>query len=100
METRTFANDDLWVRGGFPQSMLAADTALSMRWRQDFIRSYLERDIPQFGRRIAAETLRRFWVMLAHHQGGLPNAAQFARNMGVDVKQLLVTSIYWLRCCW
>lgn len=86
LETRALANDDLWVRGGFPQSMLAADTALSMRWRQDFIRSYLERDIPQFGRRIAAETLRRFWVMLAHHQGGLLNAAQFARNMGVDVK--------------
>lgn len=79
-------SDDLWVRGGFPESLLAADDARSLRWRQDFIRTYLERDIPQFGPRIAAETLRRFWVMLAHQQGGLLNAAQFARNLGVDVK--------------
>lgn len=78
--------DQLWLRGGFPESLLAPDDAKSLRWRQDFIRSYLERDIPQFGPRIAAETLRRFWTMLAHHQGGLLNTAQFARNLGVDVK--------------
>lgn len=78
--------DELWLRGGFPESLLAADDAKSLRWRQNFIRSYLERDIPQFGPRIAAETLRRFWTMLAHHQGGLLNTAQFARNLGVDVK--------------
>ena len=87
LETRTLPADDLWVRGGFPESLLAADAARSLRWRQDFIRTYLERDIPQFGPwRIAAETLRRFWAMLAHHQGGLLNTAQFARNLGVDVK--------------
>lgn len=78
--------DELWLRGGFPESLLAASGARSLRWRQDFIRSYLERDIPQFGPRIAAETLRRFWGMLAHHQGGLLNTAQFARNLGVDGK--------------
>jgi predicted AAA+ superfamily ATPase len=78
--------DELWLRGGFPDSLLAGSDARSLRWRQDFIRSYLERDIPQFGPRIAAETLRRFWTMLAHHQGGLLNTAQFARNLGVDVK--------------
>lgn len=78
--------DTLWLRGGFPESLLARDDARSLRWRRDFIRSYLERDIPQFGPRIAAETLRRFWTMLAHHQGGLLNTAQFARNLGVDVK--------------
>lgn len=78
--------DELWLRGGFPESLLAPDDARSLRWRQDFIRAYLERDIPQFGPRIAAETLRRFWTMLAHHQGGLLNTAQFARNLGVDVK--------------
>jgi len=78
--------DELWLRGGFPESLLAPDDAKSLRWRQDFIRAYLERDIPQFGPRIAAETLRRFWTMLAHHQGGLLNTAQFARNLGVDVK--------------
>jgi predicted AAA+ superfamily ATPase len=78
--------DRLWLRGGFPESFLAADDAQSLRWRQDFIRTYLERDIPQFGPRIAAETLRRFWTMLAHHQGGTLNIAQLARNLGVDGK--------------
>ena len=86
LEVPAISVDDLWVRGGFPDSLLAADAARSLRWRQDFIRTYLERDIPQFGARIAAETLRRFWIMLAHHQGGLLNTAMFARNLGVDVK--------------
>jgi len=86
LETATLPADDLWLRGGFPESLLAADADLSLRWRRNFIRTYLERDIPQFGPRIAAETLRRFWGMLAHHQGGLLNVAQFARNLGVDAK--------------
>ena len=85
-ETPGIASDELWLRGGFPESLLASSAARSLRWRQDFIRSYLERDIPQFGPRIAAETLRRFWSMLAYHQGGLLNTAQFARNLGVDGK--------------
>lgn len=76
----------LWVRGGFPDSFLAKSDNLSVRWRQDFIRSYLERDIPQFAPRISTETLRRFWGMLAHHQGELLNTAQLARNLGVDNK--------------
>jgi predicted AAA+ superfamily ATPase len=81
------ANADLlWTRGGFPDSMLASSGLLSLRWRQDFIRTYLERDIPQFGPRIAAETLRRFWTMLAWHQGGLVNMSQFSRSLGIDVK--------------
>ena len=86
LETRHLSADTLWVRGGFPESLLAPSAARSLRWRQDFIRTYLERDILQFSPRIAAETLRRFWGMLAHHQGGLLNAAQFARNLGVDAK--------------
>lgn len=85
-ETRHLSPDTLWVRGGFPDSLLAPSPARSLRWRQDFIRTYLERDIPQFGPRIAAETLRRFWSMLAYNQGGLLNTAQLARNLGVDVK--------------
>ena len=85
-EAENFSADQLWVRGGFPESLLAVSDARSLRWRQDFIRTYLERDIPQFGPRIAAEILRRFWGMLAHHQGGLLNTAQFARNLGVDGK--------------
>ena len=71
---------DLWLRGGFPPSVRAPSDARSQRWRESFIRTYLERDVPQFGPRIAAETLRRFWTMLAHHQGGLLNMTQLARN--------------------
>jgi uncharacterized protein len=80
--------DRLWVRGGFPDSFLAADERISLRWREDFIRTYLERDIPQLGPRIPAETLRRLWTMFAHHQGGLLNAAQLARGLGVSGKTI------------
>ena len=76
----------LWLRGGFPESLGAPSDARSLRWRQNFVRSYLERDIPQFAPRISADTLRRFWTMLAHHQSGLLNVAQLARNLGVDAK--------------
>ena len=86
LETGPDQADALWLRGGFPESLTAASDARSLRWRQNFIRAYLERDIPQFGPRIAAETLRRFWTMLAHHQGGLLNVAQLAGNLGVDAK--------------
>lgn len=78
--------NQLWVRGGFPESLNANSDARSLRWRENFIRTYLERDIPQFGPRISAEMLRRFWTMLAHHQSGLLNVAQLARNLGVDAK--------------
>lgn len=78
--------DRLWSRGGYPDSLLARDDARSLRWRQDFIRTYLERDLPQFGARIPAETLRRFWTMLAHAQGVLFNASELARGLGVTGK--------------
>lgn len=78
--------DALWLRGGFPESLLAASDPASLRWRRDFIRTYLERDIPQFGPRIPAETLRRLWTMLAHQQGGLLNAAALASALAVDGK--------------
>jgi len=74
----------LWVRGGFPDSFLAANDADSAAWREDFIRTYLERDIAQFGPRIPAETLRRFWTMLAHGQGTLLNAARIAASLGIS----------------
>jgi uncharacterized protein len=73
----------LWLRGGFPSSYLAASDAASLRWRLAFIRSYLERDIPQFGIRVPAATLERFWTMLAHVHGGLLNAQQLAGSLGV-----------------
>lgn len=78
--------DRLWLRGGFPRSYLAEDDAQSMTWRRNFIRTYLERDVPQFGSRIAAETLRRFWTMLAHNQAQVLNAANLARGLGVSGK--------------
>ena len=74
---------DLWWRGGFPDSLLAPDDSASIRWRDQFITTYLERDIPLLGPRIPAATLRRFWTMLAHQQGSVYNAAQMARNLEV-----------------
>ena len=78
----------LWLRGGFPNSLTATSDQKSFTWRKNFVRSYLERDIPQFGPRIPAETLRRFWTMLAHVQGGLLNAAALARGLDVDNKTI------------
>ncbi len=81
-------HDKLWIRGGFPDSLLATDDSKSLTWRQNFIRTYLERDVPQLGPRIPAETLRRFWVMLAHTQGSTLNAASIARGLSVDGKTI------------
>ena len=74
----------LWLRGGFADSFLAESNRESLTWREDFIRTYLERDIPSFGLRIPSEALRRFWTMLAHEQGGLLNAAKIATGLGVS----------------
>jgi predicted AAA+ superfamily ATPase len=74
----------LWLRGGFPESLLSSSEKGSLLWRRDFIRTYLERDIPQLGPRIPAATLDRFWTMLAHNQGSPLNAAQLARNLDVS----------------
>lgn len=75
-------SEKLWERGGFPRSYLAKDTEASFAWRNDFIRTFLERDIPQLGINIPAETLRRFWTMVAHYHGQVWNAAEFARSLG------------------
>jgi len=73
----------LWVRGGFPDSYLAANDEDSYAYRRNFIRTYLERDVPQFGPRIPAETLERLWIMLAHSQGQLLNASRLAASLSV-----------------
>ena len=86
LEANATDMDRLWVRGGFPDSFLGESDEHSVLWRANFIQSYLQRDIPELGPRIPAETLRRFWTMLAHGQGGLLNAAQPARSLGVDGK--------------
>jgi len=91
-----------WLRGGFPNSLLAADDAASLRWRRNFIRTYLERDIPQFGPRLPSETLGRFWTMLAHRQGGPLNLAELARSLGTDSRTVggyvdLLSDLFLLR---
>jgi predicted AAA+ superfamily ATPase len=84
LETGPEGMNDLWLRGGFPDSYLAAGDAESLALRGDFIRTYLERDVPMFGPRVPAETLERLWTMLAHCQGGLLNASKLAAGIGVS----------------
>ncbi len=74
----------LWLRGGFPESLLAASDKDSLYWRWDFIKTYLERDIPQLGPRIPALTLERFWTMLSHNQGGIFNASTLAKSLEIS----------------
>jgi len=92
----------LWLRGGFPESLLAADDTLSADWREAFIRSYLERDIPQLGPRVPATTLQRLWTMLAHQQGATLNLSQLARSIDVSVPTItryidLMSDLFLLR---
>ncbi len=76
--------DILWLRGGFPESYLARTDAMSLRWRQGFIRSYLERDVPMFAPRMPAALIGRLWSMLANAQGTLLNASRLAQSLGVS----------------
>lgn len=76
--------DTLWCRGGFPDSLLAPDARGSFEWRRDFVRSYLERDVPMFAPRMPSQTLGRLWTMLAHQQSSMLNASQLAANLGVS----------------
>jgi len=75
--------DRLWLRGGFPRSFLARSQGESMTWREEFISTFLERDLPQLGIGVASTTLRRFWTMLAHYHGQTWNASEFGRSFGV-----------------
>jgi hypothetical protein len=75
----------LWLRGGFPRSLLAKTDAASMAWRHAFSETFLQRDIPRLGIHIGADTLRSFWHMLAHYHGQIFNASELARSMGVSV---------------
>jgi len=84
LESDRDAVERLWLRGGFPDSLLAANDERSLAWRMAFVTTYLERDIPMLGPRVPAETLRRFWTMLAHLQGQQLNAARVAAGLGVS----------------
>lgn len=83
------ALDKLWLRGGFPPAFLRDGESESLQWREDFIRTYLERDLPQFGLRVAEDNLERFWRMLANDQGELFNAARYARSLGVSAPSVV-----------
>jgi uncharacterized protein len=86
-DSHTTPNSDqrtLWTRGGFPDSLLASSDANSLDWRNDFIRSYLERDVPMFAPRMPAETISRLWTMLAHQQGSMLNQAKLASSLGLS----------------
>ena len=81
--------NSLWLRGGFPRSYLSSSDKASGRWREAFIATFLERDIPQLGIRVPAETLRRFWTMLAHYHGQVWNASELSRSIGASPKTAL-----------
>jgi len=78
--------EKLWLRGSFPRAYLASTEASSVRWREEFIRTFLERDLPQLGIKVPAITMRRFWMMLAHYHGQIWNSAEFARSFGMSDK--------------
>lgn len=83
-EVGSISLDRLWLRGGFPRSYTARSIAASVQWRDDFVRTFLERDVPQLGIRIPAATLDRFWSMLSHYHGQLWNGSELARAFGVS----------------
>ncbi|HEX5643519.1 MAG TPA: ATP-binding protein [Thermoleophilia bacterium] len=94
--------DDLWRRGGLPRSFLAATEADSVSWRSQFIQALMERDLPQWGVRVPAVALRRFWTILAHYHGQIWNATDPAASMGVGTKAVrhyldLLTDAYMIR---
>jgi len=80
--------DRLWLRGGFPPSFLARENGLSLMWRRQFLRTFIERDLPQLGVRVPAATLTRFWSMLAHYHGQIWNPSEFARSFAVTDKSV------------
>jgi predicted AAA+ superfamily ATPase len=84
LEWESTALDTLWLRGGFPDSLLASNEAASLRWREDFVLSYLQRDVPMFAPRLPAETVGRLWIMLAHQQGALLQQSRLASGLGVS----------------
>jgi predicted AAA+ superfamily ATPase len=92
----------LWLRGGYPRSFLAGSEEDSQAWREGFIRTFLQRDIPQLGFSIPAATVRRFWTMLGHYHGQTWNASELARAMGLSDKTVrsyldILTGTYMVR---
>jgi len=78
--------DDLWIRGGFPRSFLSSSVDMSYEWREQFIQTFLERDIPQLGINVPARLMRRFWTMIAHYHGQTLNASELGRSLNITDK--------------
>ena len=90
----------LWVRGGFPDSVLAVNENVSLTWRLDFIRTFLERDIPQFGFSIPSMSIGRFWGILAHYHGQVFNASKIGQSLGEPPRQFANIWKLWNRPIW
>jgi predicted AAA+ superfamily ATPase len=84
----THESENLWVRGGYPQSYLARSDEDSFEWRRQYIKTFLEQDIPNLGIRIPTANLRRFWMMLAHYHGNIFNAEELSRSLGINSKSI------------
>lgn len=102
LETGADTYETLWLRGGFPRSFLAETEEDSLAWREGFIRTFLERDLPQIGINIPVPALRRFWTMLAHYHGQTWNASELSRSMGLSDKTVrnyldLLTGAFMMR---
>lgn len=100
--SETQEREKLWLRGGFPKSYLAANDQESIEWRKQYIKTFLEQDIPNLGINIAPLQLRRFWMMLAHYHGNMLNIEEFSRSLGVSNKLIrhyldLLTSTFMMR---
>ena len=89
LEIKAETQDNLWIRGGYPDSLLKPFERDSVKWRKNLIKTYLERDFPQIGMQSPTETLRRFWTMLAHSHGQLLNVSQLATNLAVNGRTIL-----------
>lgn len=101
-EAAGISADNLWSQGGYPDSLLATSVASSLVWRENLIRSYLERDVPLFAPRLPTETLRRLWTMIAHNSGGLLNASSLGQALAINGQTVdryldLLTDLYLLR---
>lgn len=87
-EVASISWQEVWLRGGFPKALLAGSDDDSAAWREGFVRTFLERDLPQFGVRVAAPVMRRFWMMLAHWHGQTWNSSELGRAMGLSDKTI------------
>ena len=91
---------NLWLRGGFPKSYLEQDDNAAMEWLESFIKTYLQRDVPQMDFRVPANKLRRLWTLLAHMQGSTVNVSAIVANLEVNMRLSIIILTFSPTCCW